>query len=260
MSCYKLFTDVDFISKCEFNRLNWGLRVDPAFGDDIRPASRYSSAARDFRPIEHYSWIQTPPDAQTLGSCAFNTFAGYLEALRFAMTKKAVQYDYDAMYLDYRKWTGNLSDTGAPIDGPFKWAMATGILPEYSEAIFVPLDPRLFCAALERGPLAVGMSIHRGWAPSQLHRQNGAVNETFVPDGLNGHAMLAVATNVHFGTPLVVLRQSWGPIGINGKGLVCVTWNHFCRYSLSLPLEIILPQYDSKRLFGGMREYELENK
>jgi hypothetical protein len=52
----------------------------------------------------------------------------------------------------------------------------------------------------------------------------------------NGHAMMAVATCMHNGVPGLVLRQSWGRIGINGEGLVCVSMAHFLKWAIDKPI------------------------
>lgn len=230
----------DVLNGANWNNLKFGCRRGhvPSL---MRGGAFYAS---DFAVIEHYPQVHTAPDAQELGSCTCNGFTGRVECAIFETHGIVVQLDYDRLYQHVRQDIyGSMADNGAQLRDPFDVARDRGLIPPTSRMRQVSLTAKAICNELRRGPFMVGVSVHEGWAPDALHPVNGAVDESMdidLQEGTNGHCMLFVATSLHNGVPGMVHRQSWGPIGINGKGLVFETLTHFFKWAIDLPVAVDL--------------------
>jgi hypothetical protein len=209
---------------------------------------------------EHYPIVASPADAQTLGSCTCNAFTGLVETQIYATHGEIVSLDYDRLYRLVRtELYGDQEDNGAQLIDPYIVAVNHGLLPKGAVAPRPNLRMAEICAALARGPIVIGMSVHEGWAPKNLHAENGAVDESKDSDlqqYANGHAMLLVGTNRHNDCDGLVLRQSWGPIGIDGAGLVFVSAAHFIKWAIDLPVAIELPP--DWKSFRGWEDWVLK--
>jgi len=222
---------------------------------DVR--SRVREKSNDgFKVVEQYENLKTHPDSQKLGSCTCNSFTGLMEWWIYKMHHRAVQLDYEKLYKQVRLDRGNMSDSGARLDEPFMSAIKHGWLPYDTEHVRVKNNVKSICKALEYSPMVAAMSVHNGWSPKNLNRDNGAVKESLGRTsavGMNGHAMLMVGSNDHNDTPMFVIRNSWGALGQLGHGLTCCSIDHYNQWSIDNPLQILLR--DAFNNWDGWEQY-----
>lgn len=247
----------DVLDLTDWRNLRFGLRPSlPSFPDFHSLAGVRASEADAVLIREHYNNVLVTPDAQTLGSCPFNAFTGLLEWHIHRTHLEIVQLDYDRCYREFREYRGNMRDTGAFIDEPFSEALRTGIVPKTSSIQSLNPSATGINIALADGPCVVGMSIHEGWAPHNLHATSGAVNEALDRNlawGDQGHAMLLVAVSLVDGNKAAVFRQSWGPIGYRNLGLVTCSLHHLFHWAIT-PFVSFDPGPDWKK-WRGWEQY-----
>jgi hypothetical protein len=230
----------ELLNVADFRNLRFGCKpIGSKFVTSLfRPGDPLSS----YEIVEHYDLLHTAPDAQTLGSCTCNAFTGIVEDNIFRTHGVVVQLDYDKLYKEVRREIyGDEADEGAQLDEPFTIASRRGMIPPSAMMRRPAIDMSSICSALKSGPIVLGLSVHEGWAPANLNRDNGAVDESMdahLMPYTNGHAMKLVATNRHNNCDGLVLRQSWGNIGIENKGLVFVSAAHFVRWAIDLPVAV----------------------
>lgn len=227
------------IEACDIRNLRWGALAPKTF---MARAPRVVSLA-GFREISWTRDCKTGADAQTLGTCTCNALMGDAEDALWRAQALAVQLDYDRLYLEVRlEWYNDRADGGAELHMPFETARRLGVLPPDTQIVRPENTPAGICAALVRGPLIVGISVDDGWKPSRLHPVNGAIDETGATVGklpyTNGHALRLMGTARLNGRPVYVLRNSWGPIGQRGDGLVCCTVQYYHKWALDFPILI----------------------
>jgi hypothetical protein len=233
----------ELLNVSDFRNLKFGCR--PGAGiRSVRANIGIKDSSAGFEVVENYNACHTPADSQILGSCTCNAFTGVIEDFIFRATGKVVQLDYDRLYKAVRNDVyGDDADEGAQLEDPFNVAKSRGLIPPDSVMTRLSLDAAAICSALKKGPIVVGMSVHEGWSPDAMNLKNGAVDESqdasLVPY-TNGHAMKVLSTNIHNEVDLLVLRQSWGSIGIHGEGLVCTTFAHFLKWAIDYPLAVDL--------------------
>jgi hypothetical protein len=99
-----------------------------------------------------------------------------------------------------------------------------------------------------------------GWYCPVCHTyENGQVDisqDTGLRYGDNGHQMCLLGTNLHNGVKLLILRQSWGPCGIQNSGLFAIPLDHYVKWALGSPCFMRLVSEDWKT-FRGWEDYVL---
>ena len=222
----------EVLNTTPFKYLRWGCR-----SGDYEPLLLGEAKPEDFPIVGRYDHLKTAPDNQSLGSCTCNAFTGLLEWWIYRTHGRAVQLDYDRLYVQLRELRGDMTDNGASLGEPYAAAKRYGWIPRDTGLIRVSPGVKAFTNALTLSPAVIAMTVHDGWAPARLHPENGAVAEDFasaVNRGENGHAILAVGTTILNGVPMVVIRNSWG-----GRGVMCCTWAHYLAWYLDRPLQIL---------------------
>lgn len=236
----KLLPLAELLNVADFRNLRFGCRPSNFFGARLR--DRAADPLGGFEVIEHYDLLHTAPDAQTLGSCTCNAFTGVVEDNIFRTHGEVVQLDYDKLYKFVREdLYGDQADEGAQLEEPFHVAKTRGMIPADAIIHRPQIEMGSICAALKKGPIVIGLSVHEGWSPANLNPDNGAVDESLdahLMPYTNGHAMKLVSTNQHNDCAGLVLRQSWGNIGIENKGLVFCTAAHFIRWAIDMPVAV----------------------
>ena len=225
------------------SELKWGLRVPTLSYKAVPEDIKLKTSSEGFVPVEsNYPYVWNTPDDQRLGSCVANSTTGIIESWIFRSFGKRVQLDYEKLYwLARDKFYHNREDDGLMPDEAFKTARLPSVklLPEDTKLVYIGLDIDSICKAMSIGPVLLASSVHDGWRPKFLNKDNGAINER-KDKGLerytNGHATMGVGTNVHNNVQLIVGKNSWGPLGQGGSGLYCETVKHFFKWAMAKPI------------------------
>jgi hypothetical protein len=242
------------IEYADWSQIRWGLKPCPGFLDR-KPVL---SAGLPFS-VENFQYVRGAPDAQTVGSCAHNTTTGIAEWF-FCKARngaESIRLNYDYAYWWYRKNVlHDMSDNGSSMDGAADAAIAMGMFPAGTTWTRVSLSPQALCLALSEAPLFVGQCLHPGWSPSALQAGTGAVDESRLRDldPLAGHAMMVCDSNIRpNGVWMIGNRQSWGPVGNKGDGIVWQSGAHYLKTALD---EAILFRVSLE----AMRNYEFRKE
>lgn len=234
------------IEHADWAAIRWGL-VAPDPGT-VRALPR--DPAGPFWQVDRwYPYRRTRPDAQTLGSCAWNTIAVIREIWDAVAGLPPRQRNYDEAYRRYRVGRfGVFEDKGSAPEDMIPWCRNLELFPPNTVYTEVALSPQALCAALEKGPLWAGQALHPGWTPSKLSKY-GEVDHTELRN-INpnaGHAMSISGTNIRAtGARMIARDQSWGPLGYEDNGQVWEMVEDFIYAALCKPI-LIIPDLEAIR-------------
>jgi hypothetical protein len=202
-----------------------------------------------FEQVENYGQFHTLPDDQQFSTCVSNGTCGVIESEIFRRGGKIVQLNYNKLYLAARRllYGDKDMDAGLQLADAAEVAIEVGLLPDDTEIRRITVEAGAMCHALKTGPLITAHMIDNGWLPKNLDVETGAIDESYsdsaydlLNEQLGGHCTVCCASNIHNSQQLYVHRNSWGALGIDDSGLICMTAAYSISKMLDKPVLLVM--------------------